>query len=47
MVGLVFHPVVLVSSYKQTGFRYLPLHDSQMSPYMFSTLFVEVKVRSI
>ncbi|KAE9399900.1 PLC-like phosphodiesterase [Gymnopus androsaceus JB14] len=29
------------------GFRYLPLHDSQMSTYMFSTLFVEVKVRDI
>ncbi|KIK61621.1 hypothetical protein GYMLUDRAFT_42638 [Collybiopsis luxurians FD-317 M1] len=29
------------------GFRYLPLHDSQMSPHLFSTLFVEVKVRDV
>ncbi|KAJ4473664.1 PLC-like phosphodiesterase [Lentinula aciculospora] len=31
----------------ERGFRYLPLHDSQMSPYLFSTLFVKVKIRDI
>ncbi|KAJ3984853.1 PLC-like phosphodiesterase [Lentinula detonsa] len=31
----------------ERGFRYLPLHDSQMSPYLFSTLFVKVKVRDL
>ncbi|KAJ3828363.1 1-phosphatidylinositol-4,5-bisphosphate phosphodiesterase 1 [Lentinula raphanica] len=31
----------------QHGFRYLRLHDSQMSPYLFSTLFVKVKIRDL
>ncbi|KAF5355294.1 hypothetical protein D9758_006103 [Tetrapyrgos nigripes] len=29
------------------GFRYLPLHDSQLSQYPFSTLFVEIKIRDV
>ncbi|KAJ3877055.1 1-phosphatidylinositol-4,5-bisphosphate phosphodiesterase 1 [Lentinula edodes] len=31
----------------ERGFRYLPLHDSQMSPHLFSTLFVKIKMRNI
>ncbi|KAF5377772.1 hypothetical protein D9757_008113 [Collybiopsis confluens] len=31
----------------ERGFRYLPLHDSQMSPHLFSTLFVEIKMRDV
>ncbi|KAF9001131.1 PLC-like phosphodiesterase [Cyathus striatus] len=29
----------------ESGYRYLPLHDNQMSPYLFSTLFVKIDVR--
>ena len=29
----------------QTGFRHLPLHDEQMSQYLFSTLFVRIGLR--
>ncbi|KAK7056256.1 hypothetical protein VNI00_002808 [Paramarasmius palmivorus] len=28
-----------------TGFRYLPLHDSQLSQHLFSTLFVNMEIR--
>ncbi|KAG7093962.1 hypothetical protein E1B28_007593 [Marasmius oreades] len=31
----------------QHGFRYLPLHDSQLAQYLFSTLFVEIKIRDV
>lgn len=27
------------------GFRHLPLHDSQLSQYLFSTLFVQIDIR--
>ena len=27
------------------GFRHLPLHDAQLSQYLFSTLFVQVNIR--
>ncbi|KAG6808064.1 hypothetical protein H0H93_000625, partial [Arthromyces matolae] len=27
------------------GYRHLPLHDSQLSQYLFSTLFVQVQIR--
>ncbi|KAI0305117.1 1-phosphatidylinositol-4,5-bisphosphate phosphodiesterase 1 [Multifurca ochricompacta] len=27
------------------GFRYLPLYDAQVSQYLFSTLFVQIKIR--
>ncbi len=26
------------------GYRHLPLHDAQLSQYLFSTLFVKVQV---
>jgi hypothetical protein len=29
------------------GFRHLPLHDSQMSQYLFSTLFVNIGIRDV
>ncbi|KAA1474582.1 1-phosphatidylinositol-4,5-bisphosphate phosphodiesterase 1 [Dentipellis sp. KUC8613] len=29
----------------QEGFRHLPLHDSQLSQYLFSTLFVQINIR--
>ncbi|KAF8581199.1 PLC-like phosphodiesterase [Ramaria rubella] len=29
----------------QEGFRHLPLHDQQLSQYLFSTLFVQIQVR--
>lgn len=28
----------------QMGYRHLPLHDAQLSQYLFSTLFVHVQV---
>ena len=28
-----------------SGFRHLPLHDAQLSQYLFSTLFVQVNIR--
>ncbi|KZO94741.1 PLC-like phosphodiesterase [Calocera viscosa TUFC12733] len=31
----------------QPGFRHLPLHDVQMSPFLFSTLFVHTSVRVV
>ncbi|THH08231.1 hypothetical protein EW145_g2843 [Phellinidium pouzarii] len=31
----------------QLGYRHLPLHDAQLSQYLFSTLFVRVNVRDI
>ncbi|KAF9269068.1 PLC-like phosphodiesterase [Marasmius fiardii PR-910] len=31
----------------QHGFRYLPLHDSQLAQYLFSTLFVQINVRDV
>ncbi|KAF8196666.1 PLC-like phosphodiesterase [Mycena galopus ATCC 62051] len=31
----------------QSGFRHLPLHDSQLSQYLFSTLFVHSNVRDV
>lgn len=27
-----------------TGYRHLPLHDAQLSQYLFSTLFVKIEV---
>ena len=29
------------------GYRHLPLHDSQLSQYLFSTLFVKMNVISL
>lgn len=29
----------------QMGYRHLPLHDAQLSQYLFSTLFVHVDVK--
>jgi hypothetical protein len=29
------------------GFRHLPLHDSQLSQYLFSTLYVRINIRDI
>ncbi|TDL27827.1 PLC-like phosphodiesterase [Rickenella mellea] len=29
----------------QQGYRHLPLHDSQLSQYLFSTLFVKISIR--
>ncbi|KAG6865067.1 hypothetical protein C0991_005342 [Blastosporella zonata] len=29
----------------EKGYRHLPLHDSQLSQYLFSTLFVQVQIR--
>jgi phosphatidylinositol phospholipase C delta len=29
------------------GFRHLPLHDSQLSQYLFSTLFVQIGIRDV
>ncbi|PPQ74485.1 hypothetical protein CVT24_000118 [Panaeolus cyanescens] len=31
----------------QSGFRHLPLHDSQLTQHLFSTLFVQISVRDI
>ena len=31
----------------QMGYRHLPLHDAQLSQYLFSTLFVHVGVRYV
>ncbi|KAJ7700442.1 PLC-like phosphodiesterase [Mycena rosella] len=31
----------------QQGYRHLPLHDTQLSQYMFSTLFVKIAVRDL
>lgn len=31
----------------QEGFRHLPLHDRQLSQYLFSTLFVRVQIRDV
>ncbi|KAJ7450824.1 1-phosphatidylinositol-4,5-bisphosphate phosphodiesterase 1 [Mycena latifolia] len=31
----------------QHGYRHLPLHDTQLSQYMFSTLFVKIAVRDL
>lgn len=31
----------------QHGYRHLRLHDTQLSPYMFSTLFVKIAVRDL
>ena len=27
-----------------TGYRHLPLHDAQLSQYLFSTLFVKIDI---
>ncbi|KAL5478488.1 hypothetical protein ACEPAI_2672 [Sanghuangporus weigelae] len=37
---------VSLGSLKQ-GYRHLPLHDAQLSQYLFSTLFVHVNVRDV
>jgi hypothetical protein len=29
---------------RPTGYRHLPLYDAQLTPYMFSTLFVRTHV---
>ena len=29
------------------GFRHLPLHDAQLSPHLYSTLFVQISIRDI
>ncbi|KAF8509662.1 1-phosphatidylinositol-4,5-bisphosphate phosphodiesterase 1 [Hysterangium stoloniferum] len=31
----------------QEGYRHLPLHDQQLSQYLFSTLFVRIQVRDV
>ncbi|TFK31912.1 1-phosphatidylinositol-4,5-bisphosphate phosphodiesterase 1 [Crucibulum laeve] len=31
----------------ERGFRHLPLHDSQLSQHLFSTLFVQINVRDV
>jgi len=31
----------------QQGYRHLPLHDQQLSQYLFSTLFVHVSIRNV
>ncbi|CAA7263434.1 unnamed protein product [Cyclocybe aegerita] len=31
----------------QSGYRHLPLHDSQLSQYLFSTLFVRLNLKSV
>ncbi|KAH8112886.1 PLC-like phosphodiesterase [Phellopilus nigrolimitatus] len=31
----------------QQGYRHLPLHDAQLSQYLFSTLFVHISVRDV
>ncbi|TFK38082.1 hypothetical protein BDQ12DRAFT_683948 [Crucibulum laeve] len=31
----------------EQGYRHLPLHDSQLSQYLFSTLFVNINIRDI
>ncbi|GJJ14667.1 hypothetical protein Clacol_008933 [Clathrus columnatus] len=31
----------------QQGYRHLPLHDQQLSQYLFSTLFVRVQIRDV
>ncbi|KAF8478826.1 1-phosphatidylinositol-4,5-bisphosphate phosphodiesterase 1 [Gautieria morchelliformis] len=31
----------------EEGFRHLPLHDQQLSQYLFSTLFVQIQVRAV
>lgn len=33
---------MLILASDLTGYRYLPLFDSQMSQYLFSTLFVKI-----
>lgn len=29
------------------GYRHLPLHDAQLSQYLFSTLFVKIGIRDV
>ncbi|KAF8876848.1 PLC-like phosphodiesterase [Infundibulicybe gibba] len=31
----------------QQGYRHLPLHDTQLSQYLFSTLFVQISIRDL
>lgn len=32
---------------RRPGFRHLPLHDAQLTQHLFSTLFIQVKIRDI
>lgn len=43
--GMYFHwKLDLANGLVSSGYRHLPLHDSQMSQYLFSTLFVRIDI---
>jgi C2 domain. len=41
LVCMQFDPAIFL------GFRHLPLHDAQLSQYLFSTLFVQIDIRDV
>ena len=43
----VFFVPVGAYSWMLAGFRHLPLHDSQLLQYLFSTLFVQIGIRDV
>ena len=43
--GMLMH--VIAGLLCTTGYRHLPLHDAQLSQYLFSTLFVKTDIRTV
>ena len=46
VVVFIFLIFLICGLFIYLGYRHLPLHDSQLSQYLFSTLFVKMNVTS-